>query len=56
MNIESPPARFKNPPMKIAFTPANNAIVTKKGAPMLPKFDIAYETPRPVERIEVGKV
>lgn len=51
-----PPARLKNPPMNTAFMLEKFAKVTRKGAAMFPKLDIASETPNPVERMEVGKV
>ena len=50
-----PPAIQTIPPKKIPFTPISLPNVTKNGAPMLPKFDIASDMPVPVERMEVGK-
>ena len=55
-NIEAPPARFKKPPTKTALKFRKSERVTRKGAPMLPKFDIASVIPSPVDLIVVGKV
>lgn len=52
--ILNPPAMQTNPPINTPFTLISWESVTKKGAPMLPKFDIAYEMPVPVDLIEVG--
>jgi len=49
--IDAPPAIFKNPPMNIALYFNNWAIVTKKGAPIFPKLDIASDIPSPVDLI-----
>ena len=53
-NILIPPARQTNPPKNTPFIPISPAPVTKNGAPILPKFDIASETPVPVDLISVG--
>jgi len=47
---------FNIPPINTAFMFQNWAKVTKKGAPMLPKLDIAYVIPSPVDLMLVGKV
>ena len=51
----TPPAIHTNPPKNTPFTPISPAPVTKNGAAILPKFDIASETPVPVDLISVGK-
>lgn len=55
-SIDSPPPMLKKPPINTAFNLEKLARVTKKGAPMLPILLIASETPKPVERMAVGKV
>jgi hypothetical protein len=47
---------LKKPPINTAFNLEKLARVTKKGAPMFPTLLIASETPKPVERMAVGKV
>lgn len=42
------------PLIRIPLTPISLPRVTMNGALMLPKFDIAYDTPVPVDRMEVG--
>lgn len=54
--MEAPPAKFKNPPTKTASNLSTWANLTKKGAPILPKLDIAYVMPKPVDLMVVGKV
>ena len=43
------------PLMKTPFTPNSSPRVTKNGALIFPKLDIASEIPVPVDLIEVGK-
>lgn len=50
----SPPAIQMMPLINIPFTPISSPNVTKNGALMFPKLDIAYDIPVPVDRIEVG--
>ena len=49
-----PPAMHTNPPIKTPLTPISSESVTKNGAAILPKLDIASETPVPVDLMEVG--
>ena len=55
-NIDAPPNKFKNPPINTALKFQKSERVTKNGAPMLPKLDIASVIPNPVDLIVVGKV
>lgn len=45
-----------NPPKNTALTPNDPANVTKNGAPIFPKFDIASDIPVPVDFMAVGKL
>lgn len=51
-----PPKIQRIPLRKIPFTPISSPSVTKNGAIILPKLDIASETPVPVDLIELGKL
>lgn len=55
-SMNSPPPILKKPPMKTAFNFEKLARVTRNGAPMFPRLLMASVTPRPVERMAVGKV
>lgn len=50
----SPPTMQTIPLMKTPLTPSSSPRVTKNGALIFPKLDIASEIPVPVDLIEVG--
>ena len=50
-----PPTMHTIPLINTPFNPSSSPRVTRNGALIFPKFDIAYETPVPVDLIEVGK-
>lgn len=50
-----PPAIHIHPPINTALTPSSPETVTKNGATIFPKLDIASEIPVPVDLMEVGK-
>lgn len=51
-----PAVTFIKPPMNTDLMPLESAKVTMKGAAMFPRFAIVSGTPRPVDRMEGGKV
>ena len=55
-NIDSPPPTFKKPPATTALMCITCANVTRKGAAMFPKLDIASVMPSPVDLMLVGNV
>jgi|JI10StandDraft_1071094.scaffolds.fasta_scaffold780940_1 hypothetical protein len=51
----NPPTIQIIPLISTPFTPISLPNVTINGALIFPKFEIAYDTPVPVDLIEVGK-
>lgn len=50
----NPPIMHTIPLIKTPLSPTSSPKVTRKGAAMFPRFDIASEIPVPVDLISVG--